>query len=496
MNIPSLPLRVLVTAAAALGLGACESTPAVTASDAGSDVRLDAPAIDVPPQDVPPPDVMRVRPPAIERTMTDDALATQRTACMFGPGAWPGATLGRDVPVGSDIPIEHVLVLVQENRSFDHYFAHLRDAMNMDVEAPPADWSNPNAMGMPVRPYHDTEYCINDVDHEWEGVHRQYNNGMMNGFVTTNDPNGQRAMGYMDQTDIPFYYSLASTFAFADHYHCAVLGPTWPNRFYLMAATSFGNVGNEFVAQDTRAHPVTTLFSRLDDAGVEWKNYADGPRMIGFFPYYGIQRSETREHMHSIADLMADLRSGSLPGFAFIEPNYIGNGGDRVDEHPPGMPQMGEQFVEGIVRALMASPAWRSTALFITYDEHGGFADHVPPPPACEPDTNMPTLAGRSVEGRFDRLGVRVPFFVVSPYARRHFVSHRTYDHTSIVRFVEARFGLPAMTRRDANAAPPMDMFDFASPPFMTPPTITATSHPPADARARCRMRFSSATGL
>lgn len=498
-------LRTLCLALPAVLAAACTDDPAPAQNDAGVtdtavvDAAPDAPSMDAAVEDVPPkPDVPPdyLRAPDLPRPSTDEALATQRASCTFGPGAWAAETLGSDVPIGDQMPIDHILVVIQENRSFDHYFRDLPNAGVTDVEVASDDWSNPRADGSRVTFHRDTERCIEDVEHGWNAVHRQYNDGAMDGFVTTNDPMGDRALTEFTREDLPFYYSLASTFAIADHYHCSVLGPTWPNRFYFMAATSFGLAQNIFVAQDTRTSPVSHIFSRLDDAGVTWKDYAGGPRMLGFFPYYGILRRETQRHFARIDDLLGDIRGGTLPAVSIIEPDYLGAGGDRVDEHPPGTPQQGERFVESIVRALMASPVWRRSALFITYDEHGGFADHVPPPPACEPDALTPTLNGMPAQGRFDRLGVRVPFIVVSPYARRHFVSHRVFDHTSITRFIEARFGLPALTKRDANASIPTDMFDFASPPFMTPPTLAPGAGLDDATRTRCNAAFPSAGGL
>jgi ParB/RepB/Spo0J family partition protein len=148
-------------------------------------------------------------------------------------------------------------------------------------------------------------------------------------------------------------------------------------------------------------------------------------------------------------------------------------------------------FVERVVREVMASPEWPRIALFISYDEHGGFADHFAPPSACPPDDREPMDSNGQPAGlgRFDRYGFRVPFIVISPYAKRGYVSHQVYDHTSILRFIEARFGMPAMTKRDANANVPMDMFDFTNAPNMQPPTLTPSHVEDAD-RARCRAAF------
>ena len=476
-------------------LVACTSDPVPSAVDAAADAALDAAldAADVKAvEDVPPPD--RPRPPVVARVDPEETRAAQRLACTFRTGAWAVETVGREVPVGDEMPIDHILVVMQENRSFDHYFRMLPRAGQTDVDVASDTWSNPRADGTPVTFHHDTERCIRDVDHEWAASHRQYHDGMMDGFVVTNDPMGERALTYFDETDLPFYYALANTFAIGDRYFASVIGPTWPNRLYLMAGTSFGLAENALVTQDTRATPANHLFRLLDDAGVTWKDYAGGARMLGFFPYYGIVRGETRAHYGTIADLQRDLAAGTLPQVAIVEPDYLGSGGERVDEHPPGIPMNGEHYVEGIVRGLLASPLWSRSAMFITYDEHGGFADHVAPPPACEPDDLTPRLGGMPAAGRFDRFGFRVPFTVVSPYARRHFVSHRSFDHTSILRFIEARFGLPALTRRDANASLPTDLFDFAHPPFMTPPTLPPSGVVDPAVRARCTAAFPSET--
>ncbi len=483
--------RCLALVIPALLAGCTEDAAAPPADAAVADVSaaLDA-AEDVgkEPVDVPPPDY--VRPPPITRTEADEARATQRQACTFGRGAWAAETVGREVPIGDQMPIDHIIVVMQENRSFDHYFSRLPAAGQTDVDVAAADWSNPTAAGAPVLFHHDTQRCIEDVAHGWNSVHRQYNNGRMDGFVTTNDPDGERGLTFFDQSDIPFYYGLATTFAIGDRYFCSLLGPTGPNRMYLMAGTSFGLAHNTLISQDTRNTPVGHLFGSLDAAGIAWKDYAGGARMLGFFPYYGIVRGATRNNYGTIEDLHRDLAAGTLPPVTIVEPNYQGDGGERVDEHPPGIPMNGERFVERIVRSLMGSPLWRRSALFLVYDEHGGFADHVAPPAACEPDDLTPRINGMPADGRFDRYGVRVPFMVVSPYARRHFVSHRTFDHGSILRFIEARFGLPALTRRDANANVPTDMFDFENPPFMTPPTLPAAGTVAQDVRERCAREF------
>src|SRR5215472_1006098 len=131
-------------------------------------------------------------------------------------------TLGREIPRGAAIPIEHFVIVMQENHSFDNYFGRLPQAGARDVDGIPSGFSNPGAHGSPISSFHTHDYCIPDVNHEWNGSHLEFNDGKNDGFVTQNDPGGERAMGYFDQSDLPFYYGLASTFAIADRYFCSV----------------------------------------------------------------------------------------------------------------------------------------------------------------------------------------------------------------------------------------------------------------------------------
>ena len=429
-------------------------------------------------------------PPPITRTQSETELAPKRTSCGFKAGAWPAETIGTEYPVGKDIPINHVIVIMQENRSFDTYLGRLVAQgyyKEGEVDVPPADWSMPDGKGGTVKPHPDDEYCYG-VNHGWEPMHDDWDEGKNDHFVTNNDPDGQRSMFYEDDTVIPFYYALASTFSIGDRYFSSVLSSTWPNRLYMMAATSFGVGDNSFVALDTQDHPAAQLFGNLEAAGRTWKDYTDGPHQLAFFPYFG-WREETLPHLADArCDLMTDITNGTLPDVAYVMGDEVGG---SSDEGPSDLPGIGGAWVEGIVRALMASPSWKDTALFITYDENGGMADHVPPADACPPDGLAPHDGkGNPYPGAFDKTGFRVPFILVSPYAKKHFVSHVVHDHTAVVRFIEARFGLPALTARDANATPPMEMFDFASPPFATPPKIDVHTTVPDAILTKCNQKM------
>jgi len=386
---------------------------------------------------------------------SETAQSAARAACAFDTGAMPEDTLDPGTPRGDQIPIDHLILVMQENRSFDHYFGSLPDAGHTQVDGRPPNASNPDAMNTPVLAFHSNQYCIEDVAHGWDASHMQYDGGLNDGFVVTNDPGGERAMGYLDQTDLPFYYGLAQTFAIGDRYFCSVLGPTYPNRFYYLSATSDGRISNQLVAY-TRA----SIFNRLADAGISFKVYASD---LAFALLLG-------QPQHPMSEFFTDAAAGMLPQVAYVDPSFFGE--TENDEHPPSNPQLGQQFMQSVYNAVVSSPNWPRSAMVITYDEHGGFYDHVPPPPACIPDNVPPALGPNNVPAAFDRYGFRVPFMVVSPWSRPGYVSHQVFDHTSILRFVETRFNLPALTARDANATPIIDLFDFSQPQMLNPPPL------------------------
>ncbi len=511
---------VMVLAPLPLLTPACSSTvtkPA-TASDAGdagdaSDDVQDAGA-----------DVLT--PPNITRTQSEAELAPKRAACGFAAGAWPAETIGTDYPIGADIPINHVIVIVQENRSFDHYLGQLvargfykpgdftvgapdggaggggaggGDAGTVgsgfahsdELDGPPPGWSNPDGDGGIVVPHADNEYCYG-VNHSWGAQHDDWDNGKNDHFVTQNNPDGQRTFFYEDDTVIPFYWALADTFGVGDRYFCSVLSSTWPNRYFLMAATSYGIGDNSFCTLDTAANPAPQIFNLLVAGGHTWKDYTDGPHMESFYPYFGFSAQARANYGSVNCNMLSDIQNGTLPDVSFMMGDEVT---ESSDEGPSDLPGIGGQVVEKIIRTLFASPSWKDTAVFITYDENGGIADHVPPAPACAPDSYPPHDGQNNpLPGAFDTTGFRVPFIVVSPYAKAHYVSHLVHDHSSITRFIEARFGLPALTARDANALPPLEMFDFQNPPFMTPPTIAATTTVPATILTQCNQSLAPLT--
>jgi phospholipase C len=421
---------------------------------------------------------------------SDEAARSGRAACAFRAGASAAETLGASDPIGTDIPVEHVIVLMMENRSFDHYFSKLPEYGQPDVAVADSSFVNDDATGSPVAWFKTDEYCVRDPAHSWKAVHTQYNGGKLDGFVISNEPDGARAMGYFDHTDLPFYYELANTFAISDSYFSSMLGPTWPNRMYLYSGSSHG------LTENTLPLDVATpnLFRLLNERQIPWRDYRSNfapPAMFFSDWIAATQHCKYGEEPCAVRDMdqfFPDAAAGDLPPITFLDPEYV-TGIYETSEHPPGNMQIGQNFVWKVVDALTKSPLWKKSVLFITYDEHGGFADHVAPPPACHPDTGDPKAPADAALGSFDRYGFRVPLIIVSPFAKSHYVSHTVTDHTSILRFIQAKFGLPALSGRDANADALMDLFDFSNPPFAVPPTFAEPVIDP-DRMAACEQRF------
>ncbi len=374
-----------------------------------------------------------------------DTTAAARAACTFTAGAHAAQSIGVPRDVGLHVPIRHVIVVMKENRSFDHLLGKLHDRGQPGVQAVPASYSNPDASGNPVFPTHATTTCIPfDPVHQADSIAACIDDGTMDGFVrnaaATTDSDGSFAMQYYDATDLPFDYWLASTFAIGDRDFAPTASGTFANRAFFMFGTSAGVVDTGLV------HPAPntpSIFHLLIDAGFTWRAYSDGAPLSGTLDWQAGDPG-----VRSMADLYDDLDHGTLPSVAFVDgrENY-------EDDHPIADLQLGEAWLKRIYDHAVTSPEWQRLAIVWTYDECGAFADHVPPPGACRaaPSGSPFTLRGP-----------RVPLVVVSPWAKRNYVSHVVRDHTAITRFIETLFDLPALTARDANADALLDMFDFS----------------------------------
>ncbi len=393
------------------------------------------------------------------------------------PGRAQGNPSAHAGSPGGIANIDHVVVLMQENRSFDSYFGqlHFEGQPHSSVES---QRPNINPLGgPPIHPFLTTNPCTSaDLNHGWDGTHNEIDGGRMDGFTTQNvdptDRTGSRTMGYYDQRTLPFYYRIANEFSIADRYFASVPGPTFPNRFYLLTGTSFGYTDNV-----VKTYTQKTIFQSLDEAAtpVSWKIYLASAQVEELFKYV---QDHFAGHVFPIAQYFTDAANGTLPQVSFVESDGFGTVNTETDEHPPANVQVGEKFTHDIVSALVNSPDWASAAMFLTYDEHGGYYDHVSPPAAVPPDDIPPMVSAGDPFNAFNRYGVRVPATVISPYSSPHHVSHVVYDHTSILKFIETRFGLPPLTRRDAAADPMLDMFDFGHAALLHPSVPDAPVDP------------------
>lgn len=460
--------------------------------------------------------------------------------------------------------VKHVVVIMQENHSFDNYFGALPYAPGspyhpslfgcrkddhacvdglLCLPSKNGDLKcfnvNKDDNGSLVTAFHDPKRCASpDLDHSWLGTHQEMNflfpNNTLpfsfsNGFIRVNDKTEQvdngvesttedQTMGFYTQDDIPFYYNLATKFAVSDRYFASVLGPTFPNRSYLLAATSFGHLTTSDTFPPPGGYkPITgTIFDLLEKNNVSWADYFQDAPQGGSFRPFGATGIDP--HFFPLPVLLAQAAGAPtfppLPSISFVDPNFgLFGRSNENDEHPPTDIQRGQAFVSLVVNALRNGPYWQDTVIFITYDEHGGYYDHVSPPashqefsrtpdgisPGQCADLSNPPLSlqpGAGAEcaqnplsptdtsvndaaalcpafaldptgpfpaqcASFDQLGVRVPFLAVSPFSKSGYVSHTAGDHTSILAFIEQRFLSTASTTSvvDSEVGPVSHLF-------------------------------------
>ncbi len=387
----------------------------------------------------------------------------------------PGSLPRPDRPAGSDqVPkIKQFVVVMMENHSFDNILGLIGrgDGFTLGPDHKPTA-KNPDGHGNFVHAFHmPTECQTRGVGNDWKVTHEAYDNGTCQGFVTSTTA---EAMGYFTSDDLPFTCGMAKTFPIADRYFCSAMAQTDPNRRYLLAGTSLGLIDDTF---PLALPPNGIIFEQFNRHGITWKDYYSTLPTLGvFLPL--LETPALSARLAHIDEFYADAAAGTLPSFSLVEPDY----GNSSEEDPQDV-QFGDQFMGKVVNAVMSGPQWSSTMLIWTYDEHGGYYDHVPPPVAIPPDDVPPALVAGDPPGGFDRYGFRVPAGVVSPYAKKDFVSHTVYDHTSILKTVEEKWNLPALTRRDANATSLFGMLDLVNKPaFLRPPKLPAAANPIAKA--------------
>jgi phospholipase C len=438
--------------------------------------------------------------------------------------------------------INHIIFMAQENRSFDHYFGELREywAQNgypdqafdgLPQFAVPAGLSptnpgcdptlpSPNPCtfdpNSPLTSYHLQTACLENTSPTWNEAHVDVNfnqpttsgpNSPMDGFVWSaahdarnlgfvNDVIGKRAIGYYDGGDLNYYYYMATQFATSDRWFSPVMSRTSLNRMYLLGATSQGHAYPLQIPEPQLSGPM--IFQLLQQAGVSWKIYVHpdatgctsasclyAMSYIQNFIYGNTILQQFPQNIVPTSQFITDAQNGTLPQVALIEPpSNVG-----LDEHPAdddSVPccsvQAGANFVSSLVNSVMTGPSWKDSAFILTWDEYGGFYDHVPPQPAVSPDGITPSdlfpgdvctvVSGPTCD--FTYTGLRVPLIVISPFTKKNYVSHTVADYTAIPKFIETRFNLPAMTARDAAQMDMTEFFDFANPPWMSPPSPPA----------------------
>ncbi len=381
-----------------------------------------------------------------------------------GPGSRPAPQR----PPGTHVlpQIEHVIVLMMENHSYDNYLGLLArgDGFTLGRNHQPTN-TNPDATGDLVHAFQMANACQSNggPTQAWNASHISYNGGRNDGFVRASGP---VAMGYFASEQIPFYYSLAETFPVCDRWFCSVLAQTYPNRRFLMAGTAYGIVSTDVKDLLAPSPPNGTIFDQLNAHGITWGDYFNDLPQVGLFKSV---YTENQDKIRPVEQYFSDAAAGTLPAVTFIDPEF-----DQESEEDPQDIQVGEAFSSKVIHAAMDGPGWDKTVLVWTYDEHGGYYDHVPPPAAVKPDDIPPDIEVPPFQpGGYDRYGFRVPAAIVSPYAKRDYVSHVVHDHTSVLKLIETVWNLPTLTYRDANADDLLDALDLSGrPAFHEPPKL------------------------
>ncbi len=392
-----------------------------------------------------------------------------------------------------------------------------------DPSAPPPSDCSFDTSNL-ITSYHLITQCIENPSPSWNEAHVDWNfndqvglfpPATLNGFVWTaahdarapvppslvpqfNDVNGIRAMGYYDGSDLNYYYFMASNFATSDRWFHSAMTRTQPNRAYLVAGTSQGYAYPSATdIEDTPLMTAPTIYQELQTAGISWRIYVNpqgspctGPpydpaclltlSSLQYFQWGQTIPTLYPQNIAPISQYFTDLTNGTLPQVAQIEPAYDAG----FDEHPsntdlaPNDIQLGANYVSSLINGLMVSTSWNDSAFILTFDEFGGLYDHVSPQPAISPDGIQPvdllpgdvctTTTGPTCDFIFT--GYRVPLIVVSPYTKKNYVSHSVADLTAILKLIETRFNVPALTKRDAAQIDMTEFFDFSNPVWMTPP--------------------------
>lgn len=449
---------------------------------------------------------------------------SRRTVLQMGAAALAAEAFGETIakalaipassPTGTIRDVEHIVIFMQENRSFDHYFGALRGVRGFSDPRPlmlpngDSVWKQPNPHGGAVQPFRldsnaTSAAHMGSLDHSWKGSHARWKN--YDAWIAAKSA---MTMGYFTREDLPFYYALADAFTICDGYHCSIFGPTSPNRNFLFTGTSGLSAGydgvlavrNSYLELNGSALPQNdshlfgglkwkTYAERLEQAGVSWKVYQEydnyGDNSLAYFSAFrgaganaalmqkgrscapGSNKDNAKDSRgeHVVADFAADVAAGRLPQVSWIVAPQI------MSEHPSGSPGYGQSLTARLLAALVAHPeVYSKTVFLLNYDENDGFFDHAPPyVPAVGAAMGASTVdtAGEVYRGEPVGLGPRVPMLIVSPWSKGGWVNSQVFDHTSVLRLVEQRFGVaePNISAwRRAVCGDLTSAFDFATP--------------------------------
>jgi phospholipase C len=378
----------------------------------------------------------------------------------------PACGDGSDGPVG----ITTYVFMMLENRSYDHYFGARSMLEGLPGDGLVATMRNPDVNGVPIAPWEPTidQMCDPDPPHSWDAAHLSFNNGANDGFVKAHQMNHSSTtliepMQYLTRTQLPISWALADAYTTCDRWFCSVMGPTLPNRAFWHTGTSIGIEDNTQTLDSFSAGlPVPSIYNQLHTKGVDWAYYYGsipvvsllsnaGPYQLDLGPTDGtgnVRRFGDAAGM--TGQFFKDAAAGTLPPVVYIDPAFYIN-----DDHPPIHPINGQALIASVYQALAKSPQWKNCMLIVTYDENGGFFDHVPPPM-----TTDDTLAKFGVDG-FQQMGFRVPAMVIGPYVKQSYISSTVYDHTSALKTIQNVFGTDSLNARTDAANDLTDCIDM-----------------------------------
>jgi phospholipase C len=346
-------------------------------------------------------------------------------------------------------PIDHIFVIMKENHAFDNYFGTYPGADGI-----PPGTSVPDGNGGTVAPHWINSNSTDDLPHSREAMLEAWNNGSNDRFAIVAERwgtgRGSEAMGYYDQRQLPYYWGLARNFTLADRYFQPMFGPTIPNRLFSFAGTNAGLDTNVIVFSSFDG---LTVFDQLTAKGISWRYYHEPSSFHAPLPLYFKTLASNQAVLSQFVPLnrlFTDIQRGDAAQVTYVDPSDS----STISEHPAQNVSLGESWTKNLIALIESSAVWGTTAIFLTWDESGGFYDHVPPP-------------------RVDPLGYgfRVPMIVISPYAKRGFVDHDIMDHTSIIKFIASNWGLPYLTTREGNAGNLTGVFSFATATHSVPLT-------------------------